>query len=97
MTQTKPAGLGACERAEHRAVLPGEHGLECIYYQFLCYKTLHLRREVYVTFATEGVEFRPAANEHLPHGELIRYQMKNMFAGGEQPYGKGRSLEVIFA
>ena len=88
---------GGWERAEHRAVLPGKLGLECIFYQFLYYRTLHLSKEVYVTFATEGVEFRPAANEHLPHGELIRYQMKNALTVGEQSYGKGRSLEVVFA
>jgi len=88
---------GGWERAEHRAVLPGKHGLECSVYQYLRYKTLHLRREVYVTFATEGVEFRPATNEHIPHGELIRYQMKNVFAVGGQSYGEGRSLEVVFA
>jgi len=87
---------GGWERAEHRAVLPGKHGLECSVYQYLQYKTMHLRREVYVTFATEGVEFRPATNEHIPHGELIRYQMKNVFTG-EQSYGEGRSLEVVFA
>lgn len=81
--------VGGWERREHRAVLPGKHGLECIFYQYLHYKTLHLRREVYVTFATEGVEFRPAANEHIPHGELIRYQMENVLAVGEQSTGKG--------
>jgi len=91
--------VGGWERAEHRAVLPGKHGLECIFYQYLQYKTLHLRKEVYVTFAAEGVEFRPATNEHLPHAELIRYQMKNALTvgEGEQAYGKGRSLEVVFA
>ncbi len=90
-------GVGGFERAEHRAVLPGKHGLECIFYQYLYYKTLHLRREVYITFTTEGVEFRPAAFEHIPHAELIRYQVKNVFAESEQSYGKGRSLEVEFA
>ncbi len=88
---------GGWEREELRAVLPGKHGLECIFYQYLHYKTMHLRREVYVTFATEGVEFRPAAFEHIPHAELIRYQVKNVFTGEEQSYGKGRSLEVVFA
>jgi len=31
------------------------------------------------------------------HAELIRYQVKNVFTGEEQSYGKGRSLEVVFA
>lgn len=93
------SGATGYERAELRAVLPGKHGLECIFYQYLHYKTLHLRREVYITFATEGVEFRPASNEHTPHGELLRYQMKaGMLAGtGEESYGRGRPLEVVFA
>ena len=90
---------GGWELAEHRAVLPGKLGLECIFYQFLYYKTMHLSKEVYITLATEGVEFRPATNEHVPHDELIRYQMKNVFVvgEGERAYGKGRSLEVVFA
>jgi hypothetical protein len=87
---------GGWERAEHRAALPGTHGLECIFYQYLYYKTLHLRREVYITFTTEGVEFRPEAFEHIPCAELISYQMRNVFTG-EEAYGQGRPLEVVFA
>ncbi len=83
---------GGWERAEHRAVLPGELGLECIFYQYLYYKTLYLRRAVYITFTTEGVEFRPAAFEHIPHSQFVHHQLRN----AEQSYGKGRSLKVVF-
>ncbi len=86
---------GGWERAEHRAVLPGKHGLECIFYQYLYYKTLHLRREVYITFTTEGVEFRPAAFEHIPHAELIRHQVKNVFAGGEAASEARKHSEIV--
>ncbi len=75
---------GGWERVEHLAALPGTHGFECTVYQLLYYRTLHLAAQVYVTCASEGVEFRPTALEHHPRVELINYQMKNVFAGEER-------------
>lgn len=85
---------GGYERAELRAKLPGEHGLECIFYQYLAHRTQHLRKEVYVAYVVDGEEFRPALSaEHTPVSELAGYQLA---AGGVEAYGKGRPLEVTF-
>ncbi len=64
---------GGWELAEHRAVLPGKHGLECSVYQYLYYKTMHLRPKLYVTFAAEGgmVTVGEAASEARKQSEIV--------------------------
>lgn len=84
------------EVTEIRPVIPGEHGLECIFYAFLTERTKHLFRRVYITCEAEGVEFRPRLpTEHFPRLELIKYQARELFA--VKACGKGRTaLEVTF-
>lgn len=89
------------ERAEVRATLPGEHGLECIFYEYIAARTVHLRKEVYVAWVVEGGEFRPGefvglALEHSPRAELQKYQMARGLLGGESAYGMGRTTRVTF-
>ncbi len=60
------------ERSELRAVLPGKHGLDCVFVQVLAYRTCHLREKVYITVEVEGEEFRPLeAIEHSPYNVLL--------------------------
>ncbi len=84
------------EREEFTATLPGKIGLECVFSEYIAHRTVHLREQLYVTFVVEGGEFRPAAFEHSPRWELMRYQLANAFQRGEQAYGQGRPLEVSF-
>lgn len=87
----------AVERAELRAVLPGEHGLECTLYEYVAHTTVHLRKKVYVALVVEDGEFRPGKPyEHTPRAELQSYQLAHGLLGGETPYGEGRRLEVTF-
>ena len=87
------------ERSELRAVLPGKHGLDCVFAQVLAYRTCHLRKKVYITVEVEGEEFRPLENtEHSPYGELIG-DLKTALAarGREESHGEGRErLEARF-
>lgn len=104
VTKTKPEGPASpaegVERAELRAVLPGTHGLECVFYEYIAHRTARLRRRAYVTFVVEGGEFRPSAllgvSEHSPRRECQGYQMAGALLGGEQAYGKGTALTVSF-
>jgi hypothetical protein len=98
-TQKKEAECRAegVERAVHRAVLPGEHGLECIFYHVLTERTKPLRERVYIVVEAESRKFSPEERyEHFPRKALIDYQFRG---GGLRPvsaYGQGRTLEVTF-
>ncbi len=82
------------ERSELRAVLPGKHGLDCVFTQVLAYRTSHLREKVFIRIEVEGEEFRPLEDaEHSPYRELLGYRMIALAAvGREEAYGEGREL-----
>jgi hypothetical protein len=82
------------ERSELRSVLPGKHGLNCVFVQVLAYRTCHLREKVYISVAAEGEEFRPLDDrEHSPYRELLAYREIALAAlGREESYGEGREL-----
>ncbi len=82
------------ERSELRSVIPGKHGLNCVFYQVLAYRTCHLREKVYISLEVEGEEFRPLGDtEHSPYEELFAYQKASIAALGRmESYGEGREL-----